>query len=98
MLVPEAEREGVVAAVEAQIVREFAGKVAGGRRTDEAGRDGAARSFTAVSPPRQRDGYVEIVETTYELGQDAKDSSGADRSRSAASPDSGAHRRRSGGM
>lgn len=100
MLVPEAEREGVVAAVEGQIVREYAGRNAGAGGTGDGGtgaqRPGVTRSFTAVSPPRQRDGYVETLETTYEVSEDANGSHGANRSRSSGA-ERGSRRRRSGG-
>jgi hypothetical protein len=51
MLVPEAERSAVVAAVERQIVEQYGS---------------SPSSLTVVSPPVQRDGYVEQTHTTYE--------------------------------
>lgn len=57
LLVPEEAREGVVSAVEARIVAEF-----GDRRLG-----GSTGLVTAHTPPVQRDGYVEVVETTYEV-------------------------------
>ncbi|MEZ6233364.1 MAG: hypothetical protein R3B68_04160 [Phycisphaerales bacterium] len=100
MLVPEAERASVVAAVEGQIVREYAGSNADARGTGHgetgAQRPGVTRSFTSVSPPRQRDGYVETLETTYEVSEDVDGAGGANRSPSRGA-DGAARRRRSGG-
>lgn len=63
MLVPASERAGVVAAVERQIVTTWASREpAADAPTHE---PDAEREVRVVSPPRQRAGYVEQVETTY---------------------------------
>lgn len=51
MLIPQSEREGVVSAIEREIVEQYGG---------------APPSLTVVSPPVQRRGYVEQTHTTYE--------------------------------
>lgn len=82
LLVPVSERERIVAAVEARIVGEYgqgglgrslagvdrtdAGSAAGGSAGGTAGVGGAGEEFTAIGPDRQREGYVERIETTYE--------------------------------
>jgi len=55
LLVPEEERAGLVAEIERRIVRTYA----------EDDRD--AIEMHVVSPPVQRDGYVEQIHTTYEV-------------------------------
>lgn len=60
LVVPEAEREGVVSAVERRIVSTFGSK--GAAPSDD---DRPAREFRVVSPPRQREGYIEQIESTF---------------------------------
>ena len=58
LIVPEPEREAVVEAVERQIVATY-----GIEKT--ARQEEADREVRVVSPPVQREGYVEHVETEY---------------------------------
>jgi hypothetical protein len=74
--VPEAEREALVAEVERRVVRAYGRGDAGSQ----------AKEILVVSPPMQRDGYVEEVHTIYEVTR-AKPESGsqAERRRDAGS-------------
>jgi hypothetical protein len=58
LLVPRAEREAIVAAIERRIAETYP-PPAPSRVPDPS-------TVTLVQPPRQRDGYVERVETTYD--------------------------------
>lgn len=70
MLVPESSREQIVAAVEARIVAEFgAGGTAGetGAPTEGGGPGRPPSLLTSVGRESRRAGFIERVETTYEL-------------------------------
>lgn len=66
LVVDEGEREGVVAAVERQIVETY------GIPRDYARGSGGSEEFLLVHPPVQREGYVEQVETTFGAGDSRK--------------------------
>jgi hypothetical protein len=57
--VPAKERKSLVAEVERRVVRAY------GRRDDQAD----AKEILIISPPIQRDGYVEEIHTIYEVTQ-----------------------------
>lgn len=63
LMVPQAERQAIVQAVEARIVSQFG--TAQEHTTDTVGSDTAA-TIEVVHPPVQRPGYIEQVITTYE--------------------------------
>lgn len=69
LIVDEADRPTMVAAVEAQIVEEYGiardydAPTPAGRRNAET----SAEEIVVVHPPVQREGYVERVETTYAM-------------------------------
>lgn len=75
LLVPEREREAIVAAVEYRIVNEYpiGAPTAPAGSLDEPvggtadGSAGSPRRVRVVSPPKQRDGYTEQVERVYEV-------------------------------
>lgn len=60
LLVPREEREAIVAAVERRIVEAYPP----GRQADPIARE--SQTIEVVHQPKQREGYVEQVVTTYE--------------------------------
>lgn len=68
LLVPGSERSGVVSAVERKIVATWGGGAgAQGAIEREASDREGMREMRVVGPPRQGPGYVEHIETTYEV-------------------------------
>lgn len=57
LLVPEAEREGVVAAIERRVTEAY---VTGASSTDS-----GDHRLHLVTPPTQREGYIEHVERSF---------------------------------
>jgi hypothetical protein len=93
LLVPEAEREAVVASVERRIVETYAsgqgarGGAAGTSAAAAATPEATERQVTVVYPPVAKDGYTEQVHRTFGVVDGASRPQGNERQRGATGPE-----------
>lgn len=66
MLVPRSEREAVVSAIERRVVETYGDAAHHGAPAGVVAPGVVAPSVTHISPPVQRPGYVEHIETEYQ--------------------------------